>query len=76
MAKEINASCHVGFRKKIHKLTGTDKMSAVSTESWRGEKFFLLSIIIGPRYEVRGRNWMSSSQKFDNRIKRNPANPS
>ena len=55
IAKEIKASCHIGLRKKIHKLTGTDKMSAVSTESWRGEKFFLFSIggeVGGTKLEV------------------------
>jgi hypothetical protein len=39
------------MKKKDPQAIGTDKMSAVSTESWRGEKFFLLSIIM--RCEVR-----------------------
>ena len=50
-ANEIMASCQVGFKKKIHRLVGTDKMSAVSTESSLGEKFFLFSMLT--KYAVR-----------------------
>ena len=40
------ASHHAGFKKKIHKLMGSESISAVSTESCRGEMFFLFSMEI------------------------------
>ena len=53
MANEIIAACHVGFKKKIHRLTGTERINAVKAESSRGEKFFLFSMLSNPKYEVR-----------------------
>ena len=48
------AACQVGFKKKIHRLTGTDRISAVKAESSRGEKFFLFSMLTKWLYEGRG----------------------
>ena len=45
IANEIRAAGQVGFKKKIQRLMGTDKMSAVSTDSSLGEKFFLFNML-------------------------------
>ena len=46
IAKEINASFHVGLSKKIHNINGIDKITDVSIEIWRGEKFFLFNMTL------------------------------
>ena len=53
MANEKTASCQVGFKKKIQRLTGTERINAVKAESSRGEKFFLFSILRSRQYEGR-----------------------
>ena len=56
MANETSAACHVGFRKKIQRLTGTERISAVKAESSRGEKFFLFSMLRKRLHEGRSRS--------------------
>ena len=55
------AACQVGFKKKIQRLTGTDRISAVSAESSLGEKFFLFSILTngGTKLEVQLKLFLS-----------------
>ena len=61
IANEIRAAGQVGFKKKIQRLMGTDKMSAVSTDSSLGEKFFLFSMLTngGTKLEVQLKLFLS-----------------